>query len=142
MKLQINKFFIKEPITKIKNQKNKNLIWNSKKREDQPVIFRVGERKKRKKDSPLTNHVISADTHLITRRERSDASNNIMKGQFQPPRDVTHDIENMQTPLTRQYLFGLKIIIYKTKKIKVPLMILNFTNKPIWKNQNAPLCMA
>jgi hypothetical protein len=24
----------------------------------------------------------------------------------------------------------------------VPLMILNFTNKPIWKNQNAPLCMA
>jgi hypothetical protein len=49
MKLQINKFFIKEPITKIKNQKNKNLIWNSKKREDQPVIFRVGERKKRKK---------------------------------------------------------------------------------------------
>jgi len=65
-----------------------------------------------------------------------------MKGQFQPPRDVTHDIENAQTPLTRQYLFRLKIIIYKTKKIKVPLMILNFTNKPIWKNQNAPLCMA
>jgi hypothetical protein len=54
-----------------------------------------------------------------------------MKGQFQPPRDVTHDIENAQTPLTRQYLFRLKIIIYKTKKIKVPLMILNFTNKPI-----------
>ena len=49
MKLKINKGFIIEPRTKIKNQKNKNLIWNGKNKENQHVIFRGREIKKKKK---------------------------------------------------------------------------------------------
>jgi hypothetical protein len=39
MKLKINKTSKKRPILKIKNQKNKNKIWNINNKKDQVIIF-------------------------------------------------------------------------------------------------------
>jgi len=47
MKLKINKFFMKEPRIKIRNQKNKDWSWNTNNKEDQTIIFKREERKER-----------------------------------------------------------------------------------------------
>jgi hypothetical protein len=41
---------MKEPRIKIRNQKNKDWSWNTNNKEDQPIIFKGGERKEEKKN--------------------------------------------------------------------------------------------
>jgi hypothetical protein len=82
-KIKTNKTFIKRVKKKIKNQKNKNWIWNANNKERKVVILRWGERKKKKK-KPHQQQINHPALICATLKERGsgDTSKYIAEGSF------------------------------------------------------------